>query len=150
MMCIFFQLQNVHHLRVTFIMAMRRMFFIYFFKNAVIYLLCSWTHTDRAFCDYAFSFCVDRCIPNTPAKFPGASFVDIGLGVVVRQATGTMMAFQPEHLHGTTPAYGAINLGMAITFSRRVCEAFEHAKKLEGQVGVVSKPRSVDKTYVLH
>ncbi len=127
-------------------MAMRRMFFIYFFKNAVIYLLCSWTHTDRAFCDYAFSFCVDRCIPNTPAKFPGASFVDIGLGVVVRQATGTMMAFQPEHLHGTTAAYGAINLGMAITFSRRVGDAWEDAKKLEGKVEVVSKAGVMEET----
>jgi hypothetical protein len=107
---------------------------------------CSWTHTDRAFCDYAFAFCADRCISNALGKLPGASFVDIGLGVVVRQATGTMMAFQPEHLHGTTTAYGAINLGMAITFSRRVGDAWEDAKKLKGKVEVVSKDGVMEET----
>jgi hypothetical protein len=107
---------------------------------------CSWTHTDQAFCDYAFAFCVDCCIPNTPAKFPGASFVDIGLGVVVHQATGTMMAFQPEHLHGTMAAYGAINLSIAITFSQHVGDAWEDAKKLEGKVEVVSKAGVIEET----
>jgi hypothetical protein len=84
--------------------------------------------------------CTSRKIPgNQVASFPGSSFVDVGLKVVVRQATGTMMAFQPEQLHGTTIANGAVNTGMAITFSRRVGDAWEEAKRLKGKVNVVTE-----------
>jgi len=81
--------------------------------------------------------CTSRHIPGTGTQsFPGASFVDVGLKVVVRQATGTIMAFQPEQLHGTTISNGAVNTGMAITFSRRVGDAWNDAKKLQGKVDV--------------
>jgi hypothetical protein len=38
------------------------------------------------------------------AAWPGKAGgnVDITLGVVVQQATGTLMAFKPEYIHGTT------------------------------------------------
>ena len=97
----------------------------------------SWTHTDPAYCRYAFSLCTSQTISGTQIQsFPGSSFVDVGLKVVVRQATGTMMAFQPEQLHGTTIANGAVNTGMAITFSRRVSDAWNDAKELQGKVDV--------------
>lgn len=32
----------------------------------------------------------------------GSSFVDVTLGIVVRQAQGTMMAIRAEHQHGTS------------------------------------------------
>jgi hypothetical protein len=47
-----------------------------------------------------------------------------------------MMAFQPEQLHGTTIADGAVSTGMAITFSRHVGDAWNDAKGLEGKVDV--------------
>ena len=49
------------------------------------------------------------------------------------------MAFQPEQLHGTTIANGAVNTGMAITFSRRVGDAWKDAKELKGKVDVVAE-----------
>ena len=49
-------------------------------------------------------------IPGPDIKyFPGSSFVDVSLKVVIHQAIGTMMAFQPEQLHGTTKSNGAVN-----------------------------------------
>lgn len=54
------------------------------------------------------------------------------------------MAFQPEHLHGTTVSHGAINSSIIISFSRRISDAWEEAKKLQGQVQVVSKAGVVE------
>lgn len=57
----------------------------------------------------------------------GSSFIDVTLGVVVRQAQGTMMAIRPHHMHGTSRGYGAENSGIGITFSNRIKEAWEKA-----------------------
>lgn len=46
---------------------------------------------------------------------------------MVQQATGTLMAFQPEYPHGTTRLCGAHNRMCAITFSSRILEAFRIA-----------------------
>jgi hypothetical protein len=59
----------------------------------------------------------------------GGNFVDVTLGVVVQQATGTLMAFQPEYLHGTTRLCGAHNRTCTITFSTHIAEAFKIALK---------------------
>lgn len=119
-MYFFFQLLNMLHLRVIFPMAMKRMFLFYVLHEKHCYLysyLGSWTHTDQAYCKYAFVLCAERQNPDIQIHpFPGSSFVDIGLKVVVRQAAGTMMAFQPECLHGTTISYGAVNTSMIISF----------------------------------
>lgn len=111
---------------------------------AVTYLH-SWTHTDKAYCKYAFTLCADRQNLEIPTQaLPGSSFVDIGLKVVVHQARGTVMAFQPEHLHGTTIAHGAINTGMSISFSRRVSEAWKDAEELNGKVQISRKAGTVE------
>ena len=103
-----------------------------------------WTHTDKAYCKYAFSFCVGRELPEQPPQqnLPcGSSFVDIGLKVAVRQDRGTVTAFRPEYLHGTTLAYGAINSIIAITFSKRVGDAWKEARhgsiSVDAQAGVL-------------
>jgi len=91
--------------------------------------------------------CPDRQIPDpTIQPFAGSSFVDIGLQVVVRHATGSMMAFQPEHLHGTTMSDGAVNMFLLISFSRRVGDAWKEAQELQGQVQVVSKEGVIEET----
>lgn len=64
-----------------------------------------------------------------PQTTPGGSFVDVGLRVVVRQAKGTLMVFQPEHQHGTTRLFGAHNSHCSINFSSRILEAFKMAEK---------------------
>jgi len=64
--------------------------------------------------------------------------VDISLKVLVRQKAGTVMAFQPDFLHGTTLTSDAINKGIAICFSRRVREAWEEAKKTDGGASVIA------------
>ena len=117
-------------------------------ENAFAYIyICSWTHTDQAYCKYAFVLCPERQNPDVQIHpFPGSTFVDVGLKVAVRQATGTMTAFQPEHLHGTTSARGAVNTTMIISFSRRINDAWEDAKKLHGQVQVVPKDGVVEET----
>lgn len=121
-----------------------------------------WIHTDKAYCDFAFSLCVSRepddqdqniqeSLPSRPvtraacskpdasssiasqksAKLAGggANFVDAGLKVVVKQAAGTLMVFRPAHPHGTTAAEGMSNRAISITFSQRILDAYEVAKK---------------------
>lgn len=53
--------------------------------------------------------------------------------MVVHQDTGTLVAFKPEELHGTTLSHGAGNSILAITFSRRVSDAWAEALALEHQ-----------------
>jgi hypothetical protein len=69
-----------------------------------------------------------KILPELEPAIHGSSFVDIGLKVVVRQDTGTVMAFKPDHLHGTTLSRGLANSILAITFSRRVSEAWVEAE----------------------
>ena len=131
-------------------MAMKRMLLFYLLHEKQHYLYIyryRWTHTDQAYCKYAFVLCAER--QNSDIQFhplPGSSFVDIGLKVVIRQATGTMMAFQPEHLHGTTFSHGAVNTSMIISFSRRVGDAWKEAQELEGRVQVISKEGVIKET----
>lgn len=57
----------------------------------------------------------------------GASFVDVNLKVIVRQATGTGIAFQPDHMHGTTEAHGATSWSISHVFSQRVVDMIRDA-----------------------
>ncbi|KAF9521524.1 hypothetical protein CPB83DRAFT_900619 [Crepidotus variabilis] len=122
----------------------------------------AWTHTDNAYCTFAFTYCVRRDYHRPePAQPPprmttrhskkkaaepvlepppngGASFVDVGLKVLVRQAAGTMMAIRPAELHGTTKMYGAVNIGATITFSTRVSDAWAEALALGEKVEIVA------------
>ncbi|KAF8074558.1 hypothetical protein FPV67DRAFT_1574567 [Lyophyllum atratum] len=128
---------NGFHLRMgdkvyTFNMAKRAPPEVYMSRGYI-----AWTHVDPAFCKYAFSFCVGRQIleptgrkrkatqplSDGPAD-GGANFVDASLGVVVKQAKGTIFGFKPEYLHGTTKSYGVLNHAVTITFSRRVADAW--------------------------
>ncbi|KAF8233988.1 hypothetical protein L208DRAFT_1058591, partial [Tricholoma matsutake] len=86
----------------------------------------AWAHTDKCWAGYGLSYCVGQVV-ETGAAWPvegGGNFVDITLGVVVQQATGTLMAFQPEYPHGTTCLCGAHNRMCTITFSGHITEAF--------------------------
>ena len=58
--------------------------------------------------------------------------------VLVHQKVGTVMAFQPDFLHGTTLTSNAVNKGIAICFSRCICEAWEEAKKTDGGASVIA------------
>lgn len=96
-----------------------------------------WSHTDQAYCKYALSWTVDREViapsrkRNLAAASGGASFVDVGLRVVVKASSATLTAFQPMHLHGTTSAQGGINRAITHTFDQRVGEAWAKWKEIE-------------------
>ena len=57
----------------------------------------------------------------------GGNFVDVSLRIVVKQAAGTLIAFQLEFPHGTTKLAGAHNRICAITFSEHILKAYEKA-----------------------
>ena len=46
----------------------------------------------------------------------------------MQQDTGTILAFQPEQLHGTTLGHGGVNTIVAISFSRRVSDTWKEAQ----------------------
>jgi len=52
--------------------------------------------------------------------------------------SGTVIAFQPDFLHGTTLTSNAINKGIAICFSRCVSKAWEEAKKTDRGASVIA------------
>jgi hypothetical protein len=96
--------------------------------------LTSWTHTDPAYCKFGFSLCVNRTEDISSSTSPGASFVDVDLRVAVLQSPGTALAFQPARLHGTTIGQGARNHNIAISFSKRVADAWKEATETERKV----------------
>jgi hypothetical protein len=110
----------------------------------------SWTHTDPSYGKYAFAWCVGRDVdpvpwtPNPSSQFtrssslnqqaplafkPGGSFVEVEERVIVRQAMGTLIAFKPDHQHGTSRLFGAHNRICSINFSSRILDAFNIAKE---------------------
>ncbi len=59
----------------------------------------------------------------------GGNFVDITLGVVVKQAQATLLLFQPEYSHGTTRLCGAHNRLCTVTFSSHILDAYRAAAR---------------------
>ncbi|KAF8882084.1 hypothetical protein BD779DRAFT_1473056 [Infundibulicybe gibba] len=103
-------------------------------------------HTDSAFAQWALSWCTTRIdkVDVPPARYQtrsvskpsdpgppggGGNFVDLSLRVVVKQAQGTMMAFQPEFAHGTTHLCDARNQVATITFSQHIWNAYLEAEQ---------------------
>ncbi|KAJ6516895.1 hypothetical protein C8R47DRAFT_1313230 [Mycena vitilis] len=67
--------------------------------------------------------------PNLWPAGGGGNFVDMSLKVVVKQAAGTLFAFDPTFRHGTTRLCGAHNHTVTIAFSARIHDAFEQARQ---------------------
>ncbi|KIM77462.1 hypothetical protein PILCRDRAFT_11921 [Piloderma croceum F 1598] len=90
-----------------------------------------WTHTDPSYGKYAFAWCVGRDVDlQAPLAFkPGGSFVEVEEHVIVHQAMGTLIAFKPDHQHGTSQLFGAHNRICSINFSSRILDAFNIAKE---------------------
>jgi predicted 2-oxoglutarate/Fe(II)-dependent dioxygenase YbiX len=59
----------------------------------------------------------------------GANFVDVTLKVKVEMSVGTLIAFRPENLHGTTRLCGAHTRVATICFASRIKAAFEKAQQ---------------------
>lgn len=74
-----------------------------------------------------------------PVVPPGAggSFVDVSLKVIVKQAQGTMLAFQPDLIHGTTVSHGAVNHIIAVTFCRSVAEMRKERETKDGSKTII-------------
>ncbi|TRM62016.1 hypothetical protein BD626DRAFT_499509, partial [Schizophyllum amplum] len=89
------------------------------------------THIDRSLYSWCISWTVAREIQNTAVQAGdkrsagdmcsgppggGANFVDVTLGIIVKNAARTAMAFRPGYQHGTTACHGAINRGLTNNF----------------------------------
>ena len=73
-------------------------------QYSLLKFLVSCAHTDLSSLIWAFAWIVGRFEPS-PGALPqnkGANFVDLGLQTVIENSPGTLIAFQPEYLHGTT------------------------------------------------
>ena len=66
----------------------------------------------------------DEPSPKTLPLNKGANFVDLGLQTVVENCPGTLAAFQPECLHGTTETRGVENYILVMPFIRKVYDAY--------------------------
>ena len=53
----------------------------------------------------------------------GLDFVSLAHRVIVRGAADTLWAFKSRELHGTTPACGVANTGIALTLSEHIIVA---------------------------
>jgi hypothetical protein len=91
----------------------------------------STVHKDKCFARCGLGWCVGWVV-DRGCQNPGGNFVDVSLRVVVEQAAGTLMAFEPEYPHGTTQLNGAHNCMCAITFSLHILEAYEKAVAAKG------------------
>ncbi|ESK86627.1 hypothetical protein Moror_9731 [Moniliophthora roreri MCA 2997] len=102
------------------------------------------THRDPAYCRWAFGFTAvhDRSEDSELPEGHGSNYVDMTLGIVVESGDGTLTAFQPDYLHGTTYAGKIVNYGLSATMTRRVRDGFEEFIK-EGKP-VVFAFQSVD------
>ena len=61
------------------------------------------------------------------AKWWWRKFCGHHTAVVVKQAAGTLLLFQPEYPHGTTRLCGAQNRLCTISFSTHIFEAYQIA-----------------------
>ncbi|KAJ7735994.1 hypothetical protein B0H16DRAFT_1575033 [Mycena metata] len=108
-------------------------------------------HLDPCYADGACAISVnaDRTIDPPLASLPVDTFSTAGgtsitpsmssrpsTRVVVKQATGTLFAFDPTFRHGTTHLCGAHNCTITIGFSAQIQAAFEHAKNGFHESGV--------------
>lgn len=94
-----------------------------------MFIIFRWSHTDPVWIRWAFAGTVGRTVPNDyvlPTVHHGGNFVDLNLEVVVQQATGTVMAFQPQHLHGTTLTARSMNYILSLSSTERVRAGFLH------------------------
>ena len=134
----------------------------YFIESA-----CSCAHTDPSHIKHAITFNVKRevvfndcslhvtgsklntdkvsgaggavCKDDWPED-GGAHFVDLGLGVLVKAAAQTIMALQPNRLHGSTLVCGGYNHSLTIAFSKRIHEALDEWKEKTGGNGGIFIP----------
>lgn len=135
---------SAHHLKAISTRTTSRKSFQLISACAPISYILRWAHNDPAYADFAFGWCVGRRLSDpspqrttrsqkrkvsevsiNPVPDGGSSYVDATLGVVVRQAIGTLTAFRSDYIHGTTRAAGAHSEGVGITFSKRLAEMYK-------------------------
>jgi len=112
-------------------------------------MMFSWTHTDKAYAPFAFSWCIARS-PDTGTD--GGNFVDVSTRTVIEQAEGTLFAFNPEELHGTTELNGRHHAFATISFSSRLEDAFKKLALQKGEttIDIMELSRIHDLVVLLH
>lgn len=94
---------------------------------------------DKSYCPWTLSWNVFHNEQELPRKGSsgrklvpansGGHFTDAELKVVVRSATGTLLAHRGDHYHGTTQRFGSEDAGFTLGFSQRVYNAFQIAQQ---------------------
>jgi hypothetical protein len=92
-------------------------------------------HTDKNECVWTYGLTYSRIEEQEPTDRPhvrtnkydvpayGLDYVDFETRVIVRAAAGTMTAFRPEFLHGTTNGHRVQQQGVACTVSSHIVKA---------------------------
>ena len=57
----------------------------------------------------------------------GNDYIEMETKVIIRAAENSLTAFQPEFTHGSTVSYNVEQLGVAMTSSKRVLDAYNEA-----------------------
>ncbi|KAG8914641.1 hypothetical protein FRC00_011886 [Tulasnella sp. 408] len=102
---------------------------VYWSKNYA-----SRAHKENTSTPYAISYTARRtemADPNEELPPFGGDFVDIGLKVMMRQASDTLFVFRARQYHGTTPMHQVQQTGVVYPFSARLQDAYDKAKKAE-------------------
>lgn len=89
-------------------------------------------HKENTSTPYAISYTAQRTEMAGPGdELPpfGGDFVDIGLKVMMRQASDTLFVFRARQYHGTTPMHQVQQTGVVYPFSSRLEDAYAKATK---------------------
>ena len=78
----------------------------------------STVYKDKCFAHYGFGWCVEQVV-DEDCQNPGGNFVEVSLCVVVKQAAGTLIAFEVEYPH-ETPLVFAYRIQLLTTNKRGV------------------------------
>ncbi|KAE9385511.1 hypothetical protein BT96DRAFT_928761 [Gymnopus androsaceus JB14] len=80
-----------------------------------------WAFNVAVACEYNASAASAQNFPIPP--YGGANFVNVNLCIVVVNAPGTLFAFKPDHVHGTTISGGTTYHELTFTFLKRISDA---------------------------
>jgi hypothetical protein len=99
-------------------------------------------HTDETTTTWLIGLTCSREVDFPPENTPttrnnpwqiaphGLDFVEFETRVIVRAAPGTMTLLQPRYMHGTTRGHRVIQLGVSMSSSQHVSDAFHAGQGL--------------------
>ena len=71
---------------------------------------------------------------GTTGQHPGGDYVNHKLGIILRHAPDSVLAFHPSQLHATTHCDHVSSTGIVFSFSSNIVEAFQASSQRDGYV----------------